>query len=82
MCKYFNCEYININIYIFVPEDLLQRHSSERSTGWRVQRAGGSIFSLCQALFFIFWVVNSMKICLRCQRGGKHYLSEMARGIR
>lgn len=54
MCKYFNCEYININIYIFVPEDLLQCHGSERSIWQWAQRAGGSIFSLCQALIFIF----------------------------
>lgn len=32
--------------------------------------AGGSIFSLCQALF-LFSVVNSMKTCLQCGEGEK-----------
>lgn len=85
-CKYFNCEYINI--YFFVLDDVLQRYSSEtcwcvRVRVYKRQRRNSTeleaVISACVKLYFLFWVVNSMKTCLQCG-DTEHYDAESARG--
>lgn len=74
-CKYFNCEYIYIFLFLWI---------CYRSTARRFVSAGMSlelvaVISACVKLSFLFSVVNSMKTCLQCgERKNKKHGAELA----
>lgn len=76
-CKYVNCEYININIYIFLFLRIWYSVRAQNGLSDIEHRELEAVCSACVKLYSLFLVVNSMKICLQCV-GGKHYHSEMA----